>query len=138
MREYYIPAARIATDAVWDLYGLGIDEDGLYCLVNGELGRCPNSTIDNTFYAGIVTPVAAFAHVSLEYPVWYRPNNATSTTLSVESAEECILSLCDIEYQVSTAQGTVSSEVEKIDYGILKPGLALSPLQFCWQGTSQY
>ena len=125
------PAAVVATDVVW--------------LLQGDLSWY-NPTARNESYLGVLNPVAAFAHLSVEYS---NPGPFVGTSLqpfSVTAAEECILSLCVMEYQVAIKQGIARTSIVDTDYGFIKryrvPDgpynyAAYGDYETCWQSSNK-
>jgi hypothetical protein len=102
-------------------------------------------------YLDTLNPVIAVAHLSADTSLLQPPNGSfegepkpsSPPTWSIKTAEECILSLCNIEYQVSFAKGAVSTHVVNTDFGSIEHyngrfvGHNNSPLASCWQTQHQ-
>ena len=128
-----IPVASLATEAIWTLHSLYEDDISSAGFTLPE----QNSTDPNLVYSGIISPMVAFAHISTRL-IDDTVGLDFSGKVSISAAEECILSLCNMEYEISTEHGAGHSEMVNTDFGFIKGYTApFADYAICWQSEDK-
>ena len=110
-----VPTAHIVNDAVWVLHSHDWPN-----LTRSDTNTTfwPNETSRSSTYLDVFDPVVTFAHVSVSWDQTY--DASIPLRHKINMVEECILTLCDVEYQISTENGAANTKVVNRNFGSIE------------------